>query len=46
MEPIIPNDFVYAGESLKGKEWKEHVVPRALICYECHKMWVFLYRNF
>lgn len=40
MEPIIPDEFVLAGESLNlnGKKRKEHVVPKSLICYECHSM--------
>ena len=38
MEPLIPNSFVIAGASRAGKEYKEHVVPRVLICNRAHEM--------
>jgi hypothetical protein len=36
--PIIPDEYVKAGESVNGREHREHVVPRVCICYQCHKM--------
>ena len=38
MEPIIPESFVTVGKSRKGADRKEHVVPRRVLCEECHKM--------
>lgn len=37
IEPIVPNAFVLVGRSPNGA-YKEHVVPRVLICEECHRM--------
>ena len=37
--PIISDDLILVGKSLKGAEHREHVVPRALICYECHRLY-------
>lgn len=37
-EPLIPSGYVTVGESIKGAECKEHVVPRDAICRECVKM--------
>jgi hypothetical protein len=36
--PIVPDELVLVGESLKGKEHREHVVPRVVICDQCHKI--------
>lgn len=36
--PLIPDQYVRVGESLDGAEHREHVVPRKVICDECHKM--------
>jgi hypothetical protein len=38
LEPLIPNKFVIVGQSKKGGTYKEHVVPRILICTQCHSM--------
>lgn len=39
MEPIIPYKFVLAGKSLGGDSYKEHVVPRVMLCEEAHRMY-------
>jgi len=36
--PLIPDEYVEVGESVNGKNHREHVIPRAVICYECHAM--------
>ena len=36
IEPIIPNSFVLAGTSKAGS-YREHIVPRIILCEECHK---------
>jgi hypothetical protein len=42
IEPMIPDDFVLVGQSKaavdKANQYKEHVVPRMMICEECHRM--------
>lgn len=38
LPPLIPDEYVIVGESMNGKEHKEHVVPRVVIINECHKM--------
>jgi len=38
IEPIIPDAFVIVGQSRRGGTHKEHIVPRVLICDECHRM--------
>ena len=38
LPPLIPDSFVIAGESISGKDHKEHVIPRNVICSQCHKM--------
>lgn len=38
-EPIISRDYVMAGQSVEGGNYNEHVVPRIMICEECHKMY-------
>lgn len=38
LPPLIPDAFVTVGESVAGKEHREHVIPRNVICYQCHKM--------
>lgn len=38
LPPLIPDDYVIIGESLAGKEYREHVVPRNIICNGCHRM--------
>lgn len=35
---IVRDELVHVGNSLKGTECREHVVPRVLICYEAHSM--------
>lgn len=37
-EPLIPNYIILAGHSLAGAEYREHVVPLALIRDQCEKM--------
>lgn len=37
-EPLIPNYIILAGHSLSGAEYREHVVPLALIRDHCEKM--------
>ncbi|ASF46230.1 hypothetical protein [Methylovulum psychrotolerans] len=37
MEPIIPDQFVIVGQSSGGTH-KEHIVPRVIICKQCHRM--------
>ena len=36
--PLIPDEYVIVGASINGKGHKEHVVPRTVICNECHIM--------
>ena len=38
LPPLIPDKFVKVGESVAGKEHREHVIPRNVICNQCHKM--------
>lgn len=38
MEPLIPESFVTVGKSKSGTDRKEHVVPKRVLCEECHKM--------
>ncbi len=38
--PIIPDELVTVGESIAGRDHREHVVPRNIICYECHDMFL------
>ncbi len=38
IEPLIPRQFVLVGVSSDGAEHDEHVVPRKVICDECHKI--------
>lgn len=38
LSPLIPDAFMAVGESVAGKEYREHVIPRNVICYQCHKM--------
>lgn len=38
LEPLIPEKFVVVGRSIKGTDRKEHVVPRRVLCEECHRM--------
>ncbi len=38
MEPIIPDSFLIVGQSKSGGTHKEHIVPRVVICYQCHRM--------
>ena len=37
--PLIPDDFVIVGESIAGRDHREHVIPRNIICYRCHEMY-------
>lgn len=37
-EVLIPDEVVLVGESLKGNDYREHVVPCCLIRDECWKM--------
>lgn len=37
LPPIISDKHVIAGRSLNGGNYKEHVVPRLMICEECHR---------
>jgi len=37
-EPIISDKAVIVGESKKGGTYREHIVPRVLICTQCHAM--------
>lgn len=36
--PLIPDEFVIIGESINGREHREHIIPRVVICNQCHKM--------
>jgi hypothetical protein len=38
MEPLIPDKFVIVGESKSGGTHREHIVPRVVICEQCHRM--------
>jgi hypothetical protein len=38
IEPIIPDQFVIVGQSRSGGTHKEHIVPRVVICEQCHRM--------
>ena len=38
MEPIISDKFVIVGKSKNGGTHKEHIVPRVVICKQCHLM--------
>jgi hypothetical protein len=37
-EPFIPDKYVVVGESIRGTECREHVIPRRVICDQCHVM--------
>lgn len=37
-EPLILDSYITAGESLKGRGHREHVVPRVYLCHRCHEM--------
>lgn len=37
--PLIPDDFVIVGESIAGRDHREHVIPRKVICCRCHEMY-------
>lgn len=36
--PLIPDEYVLIGRSNKGGEFREHMVPRRVICAHCHEM--------
>lgn len=36
--PLIPDEYVYVGDSLDGTDHKEHIVPRMVICKGCHEI--------
>lgn len=38
LPPLVPDEYVIVGQSIKGAGHKEHVVPRLVICDECHRM--------
>ena len=38
IEPIISDQFVIVGQSKRGGMRKEHIVPRVVICDQCHRM--------
>lgn len=38
LPPLIPDEYVTVGESIAGREHREHVIPRKVICEECHKL--------
>lgn len=38
LPPLIPDSFITVGESVAGKEHREHVIPRNVICHRCHRM--------
>ncbi len=40
LPPLIPDEFVIVGESIAGREHREHVIPRMLICDQSHKMFI------
>jgi len=35
---FIPDPYVVVGESVSGRGHREHVVPRMVICQQCHAM--------
>lgn len=37
--PIISDELVVVGESIAGKEHREHVVPRKVLCDEAHRLY-------
>jgi hypothetical protein len=37
-EPLIPDKYVVVGESTRGAECREHVIPRLVLCDECLAM--------
>jgi len=37
-EPMIPDSFVIVGQSSSGGNYKEHIVPRVVICAQCHAL--------
>lgn len=37
-EPMIPDFFVIVGQSSSGGKYKEHIVPRVVICEQCHAL--------
>lgn len=38
IEPLISDKLITVGQSRKGADHREHVVPRVFICHECHKL--------
>ncbi len=38
LPPLIPDEYVVHGRSRSGGSLREHVIPRRVICVECHKM--------
>lgn len=38
LPPLIPDELVIVGESVSGREHREHVIPRKVICDRCHEM--------
>jgi hypothetical protein len=39
IEPLIPTKFVVVGQARSGGTHNEHVVPRVMICDQCHVMY-------
>jgi hypothetical protein len=37
-EPFVPDRYVVIGESTRGAECREHVIPRLVLCDECLAM--------
>lgn len=37
-EPLVPDRYVVVGESRRGTECREHVIPRKVVCEQCHSM--------
>ncbi|MEW9570165.1 hypothetical protein ABQJ54_00190 [Rhodanobacter sp. Si-c] len=37
-EPLVPDKYVVVGESIRGSEYREHVIPRLVLCDECLAM--------
>ena len=38
LPPLIPDEFVVHGRSRSGGSVREHVIPRRVICNQCHEM--------
>lgn len=38
LPPLIPDDVVTVGRSVKGAEVKEHIIPRKVIVEKCHEI--------